>query len=66
MAAGELVPDEVPARDVRAEANLRAQRAGYNVTRDGRPVAPKIQATCNWGRRRLNVWPRDAAGKLID
>jgi hypothetical protein len=66
METGELVPNDVSARELRAEAHLRAHRAGYAVTRDGRPQPRRIQGTCNWGRQRLNVWPRDAAGKLIE
>jgi hypothetical protein len=62
---GELVPPDVPLRDLRAEVNLRSSRAGY-TTRDGRPIPPKIQAVVPWGRRRLNVWPRDADGNLIE
>ena len=63
---GELVPDDVSRRDLLAEANLRARRAGYAVTRDGRPQPRRMQAPSNWGRQKLNVWPRDAAGKLIE
>ncbi len=63
---GQLVPDDVSPRDLRAEATLRAQRAGYDVTRDGGPPRPKIQGVCPWGQRKLNVWPRDGRGELID
>ncbi len=61
---GELVPEDVPPAEFRDEVNLRTSRAGY-TTREGRPLPAKVQTTCNWGRRRLNVWPRDAAGRLI-
>lgn len=61
---GELVPPDVPPRALRDEINFRTHRAGY-TNRDGGRPARKIQGTCPWGVRRLNVWPRDAAGKLI-
>lgn len=61
---GELVPDDVSARDLREECNSRMHRAGY-CRRDGGPRPRKILTTCPIGERRLNIWPRDAAGNLI-
>lgn len=61
----ELVPQDVSPRDLRQESYRRSWRAGY-TTRDGGPIPRRIQVTCPWGRPRLNVWPRDAAGELIE
>ena len=63
---GELVPDDLSPRDLRAEAGLRAYAAGHDVRRDGGRPRPKIQGLNPWGRQRLNVWPRDAHGRLIE
>jgi len=63
---GEFVPDDVGPREARDEVNFRAHRAGYPVTRDGRPVPHKPTVLVNWGAPRLNVWPRDPEGNLIE
>lgn len=63
---GELVPDDVSSRDLKEEASLRAFRAGYPVTKDGKPQPRKIQSLNPWGHRKLNLWPRDDAGRLIE
>ena len=63
---GEIVPEDVSSRDLRDEANLRAFRAGYAVTKDGRRQPRKIQSLNPWGKRKLNIWPRDDAGRLIE
>jgi hypothetical protein len=62
---GELVPQDVKESDLRDEVNLRTYRAGY-TTRDGRrrPRLPTV--VCGWGREKLNVWPRDEQGNLIE
>ena len=62
---GEFVPDGVSKRELRDEVNVRTHRAGY-TTRDGGPIPLKIMGRVAWGRQKLNVWPRDAAGRLID
>jgi hypothetical protein len=62
----ELVPDDVTPRELRDEAALRARRAGYPVGRDGGPLPRRIVSVNPWGRPKLNVWPRDAAGNLIE
>jgi hypothetical protein len=68
MDRGELVPDDVSGRELRAEAGRRAHAAGYDVRRDGGlgPPPAKVQGLCPWGPRKLNVWPRDARGRLIE
>jgi len=63
---GEFVPDDVTPAEARDEVNFRARQAGYPVTRDGRPIPHKPTLLVTWGRAKLNVWPRDADGKLID
>lgn len=62
---GELVPSDVSEKDFRAEVNLRTARAGY-TTRDGGRIPRRIMAAINFGRTKLNVWPRDEQGNLID
>ncbi len=62
----ELVPDDLSPRELRAEAGLRAHRAGYDVTRSGDCPGPKIQGLVNFGRQKLKLWPRDRWGRLID
>lgn len=66
MSQGEVVPDDVSPAELRREANLRAHKAGYDVTRDGKPMPRKIQTTVPCGEVKLNLWPRDAAGHLIE
>lgn len=63
---GELVPDDVSRAELLDESSARARRAGYAVTRDGGPEPRRIQTTSNWGERKYNLWPRDAAGNLIE
>jgi hypothetical protein len=61
----EIVPDDIPDKDLREEVNRRTFRAGY-TTREGKPVPLKIMTTVPFGEVRLNIWPRDKNGKLID
>jgi len=61
----EFVPDDISNRDLREEVNIRTSKAGY-TTREGRPVPLKITTTMPFGKQKLNVWPRDADGKLIE
>ena len=61
----EIVPKDMNPMDWRQEVNYRTHRAGY-TTRNGGPIPRKIQTTVSWGPEKLNVWPRDAAGNLID
>ena len=63
---GELVPAGVSKRDLRYEANLRAHKAGYDVTRDGKPKPRRICTVVSLGQTRLNLWPRDETGNLIE
>jgi hypothetical protein len=61
----EIVPDDVNLNDLRDEVNLRTYHAGY-TTKEGNPIPKKIQTTISWGRSKLNLWPRDKHGNLID
>jgi len=61
----EIIPKDVNPQDLREEVKSRTHRAGY-TTRSGGPVPLKIQATVNWGEQKLNVWPRDENGDLIE
>ncbi len=62
----EIIPASESTDSVRDEAHRRAAKAGY-CTRYGEcRAATKIQNTVNWGRQKLNVWPRDNNGNLIE
>ena len=62
----ELVPENVSETDLKEEVNKRTSRAGYTTRYGECPYATKIQTTSNFGKVKLNVWPRDKAGNLID
>jgi hypothetical protein len=61
----ELVPDNVSDNDVKDEANRRASKAGYTTRLGESPNRTKIQTSVPFGREKLNVWPRDKHGNLI-
>jgi hypothetical protein len=61
----ELVPPNVSEADLRDEVNRRTARAGYTTRNGEMPYATRVQGLCNWGRQKLNVWPRDKHGNLI-
>ncbi len=63
---GELVPFNVPQKDVEDEVNRRTAKAGYTTRYGECPYRTRIQETVSFGAVRLNVWPRDADGQLID
>jgi len=54
----------MPEEDYKEELNIRSHRAGY-TTRNGGPKPLRIMATVSFGKRKLNVWPRDKDGNLI-
>ena len=62
---GELVPDGVSETDVRDEVNRRTALAGYTTRYGERTAATRIQNVVGFGKEKLNVWPRDARGRLI-
>jgi hypothetical protein len=50
----------------RNEINRRTWKAGY-TDRDGQPKdLPKIRIFGGTGETKLNIWPRDERGNLID
>ena len=55
----------MPLRDYHEELNIRSHRAGH-TTRSGGPIPLKIQTTVPCGEVKLNIWPRDENGNLID
>lgn len=61
----EIIPNDISRRDLYEEVNSRTHRAGY-TTRDGGKIPLKIQTSVSWGQVKLNIWPRDANGNLID
>lgn len=62
---GDLVPFNVPAKDLQDEVNSRTHKAGY-TTRQGEHLwSNKIMAR-GFGESKLNIWPRDKQGNLID
>ena len=61
----EIVPNDISRKDFREEVNSRTCRAGY-TTREGGQIPLKKQMTVSWGQAKLNVWPRDADGNLIE
>lgn len=60
----EIVPDDMPKEELRQEVNRRTHRAGH-TTREGGPVPRKIMGA-GYGESKLNVWPRDKNGNLIE
>ncbi len=63
--AGEGIPWNANHKDVQEEINHRTWKAGY-TDRDGRPKgAPKIMSR-GIGESKLNIWPRDKDGNLIE
>ena len=62
----ELVPPNVDENDLRDEVNRRTAKAGYTTRYGECPRATKIMTTVAWGKRKLNVWPRDKDGNLIE
>lgn len=62
----EIVPDKVSQRDLRDEVLRRSSRAGYTTRHGENPQATKIQTTIPFGKEKLNIWPRDENGNLIE
>ena len=60
-----LVDCTVPEKDLQGEVNRRTHKAGY-TDRDGQQMVRSIMSTVPCGEVRLNVWPRDRNGNLID
>lgn len=63
---GEIVGWNEDSDAVRDEACKRGLKAGY-CARHGEPAqTKKPMMFVSWGRSKLNVWPRDADGNLIE
>lgn len=62
----ELVPENVSEKDLKDEVHRRTSRAGYTTRYGECPYATKIQTTVQFGKVKLNLWPRDKDGNLID
>lgn len=62
----ELVPENVSSKDLKDEVNRRTSRAGYTTRYGECPYRTKIQTTVPFGKVKLNNWPRDKNGNLID
>lgn len=54
----------MPQKDYLEELNIRSSKAGY-TTREGSPIPAKIMSR-GFGVSKLNIWPRDKNGNLID
>lgn len=66
--SGEIVSFSESESSIKEEVDKRTARAGY-TTKLGEPTyGTKIQglAYLPWSREKLNVWPRDSEGNLID
>ena len=61
----DIVPSDMSKRDFVEEVNYRTTRAGL-TTRSGGAIPLKSAMTVSVGEQKLNVWPRDADGNLID
>ena len=62
----ELVPENVSEKDLREEVLARNAKAGRTTRFGEPPYATKIQVTGGFGETKLNLWPRDEHGNLID
>lgn len=65
-AAGDVIPWNANPKSVREEVNRRTAKAGYTTKYGECPCATKIQTSVPFGEQKLNVWPRDENGDLID
>jgi hypothetical protein len=62
----ELVPENVSEKDLKEEVNRRTAKAGYTTRFGEPPYRTKIIVTSGFGETKLNIWPRDKKGNLID
>ena len=61
----ELIPQSRSDQDVIAEMTERGYKSGQMTKYGECPRASKIMSH-GFGQSKLNVWPRDANGQLID
>jgi len=64
--SGEIIPFNVPEKDLRDQVNRRTCKAGYTTRYGECRDATKIMTTVPCGKQKLNIWPRDENGNLID
>jgi hypothetical protein len=62
----EIVPTNVSEKDLRDEVNRRTAKAGYTTGLGEPPYRTKIMSLNPFGERKLNIWPRDENGNLIE
>ncbi len=63
---GEIISWDESESNVREEVLRRSAKAGYTNREGGPRGATKIMTTVPCGKQKLNVWPRDKNGNLID
>jgi hypothetical protein len=61
----EIVPENVTDKDLREEVIKRNAKAGYTTRFGEPPYATKTMAR-GFGVSKLNLWPRDERGNLIE
>lgn len=61
----ELIPSSRSGKDLQNEMNERSCKAGLTTRYGECPRATKIMAR-GFGESKLNVWPRDKNGQLIE
>ncbi len=62
---GDFVPSGISEKDLRDEANRRTAKAGWTTRYGECRNATRCGILVNWGKTKLNVWPRDQHGNLI-
>jgi len=63
----EIIPANVSDVDLQDEMNARSCKAGLTNRRgECASSTGKIMTTVPFGKTKLNLWPRDKAGNLID
>jgi len=63
--SGELVSFNTNEKELQEEINRRTCKAGYTTKYGEDPHHTKIMAQ-GCGKSKLNIWPRDENGQLID
>lgn len=63
--AGEIVPFNTDIKQLKEEINNRSSKAGLTTRYGEPPGRTKIMAN-GCGPSRLNIWPRDKNGNLIN
>lgn len=63
----ELIAQNRSGKDLRDEMNARTYKSGL-TNRQGEcsRASGKIMSIVSFGKAKLNIWPRDASGQLIE